>query len=98
MKQSIRQLVLKRILNAERTRVFSALSDPVKMGRLFYGMDTGQARVRSDFRVGGKYTIEMVNDETKCVPMGEFLEIVPPERLVFTWSVEGKVANSKVTI
>ena len=29
---------------------------------------------------------------------GEYLEIVPPEKLVFTWSNDGLVKNSKVTI
>lgn len=92
------KLVIKRLLNANRPRVFSALSDPAKMARWFYGMDTGRARVTCDFRVGGAYSIEMVNDQQKCVPTGRYLEIVPPEKLVFTWSVDGVVKESKVTI
>jgi len=98
MKEPVKKLVIKRLLNADRRTVFSALSDPAKMAQWFYGMDTGQARVTSDFRVGGKYRIEMVNAEQRCVPTGTYLEIVPPERLVFTWSVEGVVKDSKVTI
>ncbi|HWX18739.1 MAG TPA: SRPBCC domain-containing protein [Candidatus Binatia bacterium] len=98
MKQPTTKLVIKRVLKADRERVFSALTDPAKMAQWFYGMDTGQARVRCDFRVGGKYSIEMFNDEQQCVPTGEYLEIVPPEKVVFTWSVDGKVKNSKVTI
>jgi len=98
MKKPIKKLVVKRLLKADRGRVFSALTDPAKMGQWFYGMETGQARVTSDFRVGGKYSIEMFNAEQQCVPSGEYLEIAPPERLVFTWSVDGLVKHSKVTI
>jgi uncharacterized protein YndB with AHSA1/START domain len=98
MKQPIKKLVIKRTLRAGRRRVFSALSDPAKMAQWFYGMETGQARVTSDFRVGGKYAIEMFNDQQRCVPTGEYVEIVPPEKLVFTWSNEGLVKSSKVTI
>jgi uncharacterized protein YndB with AHSA1/START domain len=98
MKQPMQTLVVRRILNADRERVFRALSDPVKMGEWFYGMETGQATVTCDFRVGGKYLIAMSDGRKKCVPAGEYLEIVPPRRVVFTWSVEGVVQQSKVTI
>ena len=98
MKEQITKLVIKRLLKADRKRVFSALTDPQKMTQWFYGMETGQARVTCDLRVGGKYSIEMVNEEQTCVPGGEYLEIVPPEKLVFTWSVDGLVEDSKVTI
>jgi len=98
MKEPSKKLVIKRLLKAERARVFSALSEPAKMAQWFYGMERGQARVTCDFRVGGKYRIEMFNDEQQCMPTGEYLEIVPPEKLVFTWSVAGMVEQSRVTI
>jgi uncharacterized protein YndB with AHSA1/START domain len=72
MKNPIEKLVVKRLLSADRNRVFSALTDPSKMAQWFYGMETGQARVTSDFCVGGKYTIEMFNPEKNCAPTGEF--------------------------
>ena len=98
MKPSVTKLVIKRTLPASRERVFSALTDPARMARWFYGMEPGQAKVTSDFRVGGTYSIEMSDDHQKCVPCGEYLEIVPPEKLVFSWSSEGHVKDSKVTI
>jgi uncharacterized protein YndB with AHSA1/START domain len=98
MKPPPHKLVIKRILSAPRERVFSALTDPAKMAKWFLGMETGQAKVASDFRVGGKYSVEMSNSEETCVPSGEYLEIVPPEKLTFTWSLDGVVKNSKVTI
>src|SRR5262245_45291947 len=98
MKHETKKLVIRRLLKAERKRIFSALSDPVKMADWFYGMERGQARVTCDFRIGGKYCVEMFNEESQCVATGEYLEIVPPEKLVFTWSNDGLVKNSKVTI
>ena len=59
------------------------------MAQWFYGMETGQAKVKCDFRVGGKYAIEMSNPEITCTPSGEYLEIVPPRKIVFTWNSPG---------
>ena len=89
---------MRRLLKADRQRVFQALASPEKMAKWFYGMERGKAKATCDFRVGGKYSIEMSDDDKKCVPTGEYLEIVPPARLVFTWSIEGLVTKSKVTI
>jgi len=91
-------LVIRRLIRHPRERVFSALTDPAKMAHWFFGMKTGRARVTSDLRPGGKYTIEMSDGLQKCDPHGTYLEICPPGRLVFTWSLAGRVAESKVTI
>ena len=49
-------------------------------------LDGGSATL--DLRVGGKYHMDM-HYEGKSYPHdGEYLEIVPPERLVFTWISE----------
>ncbi len=56
-----------------------------------------------DLRVGGRYRLHM-HDSTEqgtCKVHGEFREISPPERLVYTWNAEthqGKVSNSLVTV
>ncbi len=49
-------------------------------------------------RVGGTYAVEMKNEEVTHKPHGEYLEILPPEKLVFTWISEGFTTNSTVTI
>jgi uncharacterized protein YndB with AHSA1/START domain len=99
MNQSPKKLVIKRLLKRDRREVFSALTDPIKMAQWFYGMETGQAKVTMDLCPGGKYLIEMFNEEGQNHQAhGTYLEIVPPERLVFTWTTEGFVADSRVTI
>ena len=99
MNQSPKKLVIKRLLKRDRREVFSALTDPIKMAQWFYGMETGQAKVTMDLCPGGKYLIEMFNEEGQNHQAhGTYLEIVPPERLVFTWTSEGFATDSKVTI
>jgi uncharacterized protein YndB with AHSA1/START domain len=99
MSKSPRKLVITRLLKHDRAEVFSALTDPAKMADWFYGMETGHAKVSVDLRPGGQYTIEMFNEAgEKHKPHGTYLEIVPPGKLVFTWSSEGFVTDTKVTI
>jgi uncharacterized protein YndB with AHSA1/START domain len=98
MNISPNKLIIRRILKHDRERVFSALTDPAKMEKWFYGMETGQAKVTSDLRPGGNYEIEMSNQETVCKPHGAYLEIVPPEKVVFTWSSKGFVTETTVVI
>jgi uncharacterized protein YndB with AHSA1/START domain len=84
------------LLKRDRAAVFAALTDPAKMAKWFYGMKTGQARVTVDLRPGGQYVIEMFNENEKHSPHGIYLEIVRPEKLVFTWTSAGFVKDSKV--
>ena len=100
MNISPNKLVIRRLLKHDRAQVFSALTDPAKMAKWFYGMETGQAKVTSDLRPGGNFEIEMFNEkgEEECKLHGIYLEIVPPERVVFTWTSQGSVKDTKVAI
>lgn len=109
MKQekAISLLKIERTLSAAPKDVFAALTQSQKMNQWFFGMDGGSARVEQDFRVGGTYTINMLKEngepgscdgEQRYAPHGEYLEIDPPRRLVFSWISEGFVENSTVTI
>lgn len=94
-----------RHLKHDRARVFSALTDPVKMAQWFFSMTKhSQAKVTNELRVGGTYRIEMTGPDISSTPQGAYLEIVPPERLVFTWvpctsdATKAAVGPTKVTI
>lgn len=79
-------LVLRRTFTAERARVFRAWITPAALESWLKprGM---KMTVRSlDARVGGSFRFELENG-TSIV--GTYLQIVPPEKLVFTWSGEG---------
>lgn len=100
MNNSVSSLKIVRELRHEPARVFSALTDPAKMKQWFAGLKDGHSKVTTDLRPGGKYVIEMIGEEKTSVTHGVYLEIVPPKKLVFTWSSAcGKgVENSTVTI
>ena len=51
--------------------------------------------VSVDFRVGGGFRFIMTGDDSTCEVWGEYLEIVPPSRLVFTWT--GATTGDRVT-
>ena len=100
-------LNIERTFTASKEKLFEAITKPELMNQWFYGMETGYAKVDQDFRVGGKYTIHMLSpggEKSNCgegeshAPYGEYLEIDPPNRVVFTWTAEGFVESSKVSI
>jgi uncharacterized protein YndB with AHSA1/START domain len=76
-------LVLRRTFEASRARVFRAWITPRALEQWFRprGM---RMTVRSlDARVGGSFRFELENGSSI---IGTYLQIVPPEKLVFTWS------------
>jgi uncharacterized protein YndB with AHSA1/START domain len=89
-----------RVLPAPIDRVFAAWSSAAMLSRWFVVDPGWTAKAACDFREGGKYRVEMHRpDGTVFVCFGEYLEIAPPRRLVFTWSSSPiVVTNSRVTL
>jgi uncharacterized protein YndB with AHSA1/START domain len=78
-------LVLRRAFTASRQRVFRAWIEPEALESWFRprGMSVS---VRSlEARVGGSFRFDLENGSSI---VGTYLHIVPPEKLVFTWSGE----------
>jgi uncharacterized protein YndB with AHSA1/START domain len=76
-------LVLRRAFTASRQRVFRAWITPRALEHWFRprGMSV---TVRSlDARVGGSFCFDLEDGSSM---VGTYLHIVPPEKLVFTWS------------
>ena len=76
-------LVLRGTFTASRQRVFRAWIEPEALEHWLRprGMSVS---VRSlDARVGGSFCFEI--EDGSCI-VGTYLQIVPPEKLVFTWS------------
>jgi uncharacterized protein YndB with AHSA1/START domain len=82
-------LTLKRRLKAPAEKVFTAWTDPEKIVRWFGPAETESGSVRADMdvRVGGRYrfNFKTVDGESHEVG-GEYKEVVPNERLVFSWA------------
>lgn len=80
-------LTIKRRFNAPPAQVFSAWTDPEKIKRWMGPGEIKTVRAENDLRVGGHYYIGMLTPagETHDVT-GVYREIVPNERLVYTWT------------
>src|SRR3982750_20910 len=91
---------VKRFLRARRERVFEAWTRPELMTRWFFPGANWSAAVVSNLKVGGRYELRMRDAEGGShVQFGEYREIVPVSRLVFTWSCpELSVVDSVVTV
>ncbi len=72
-------LKLEKVIQKPVHEVFQALSE----GRLFMNCGAHSDSMQLDFKVGGKYVIEFKN--YALTNTGEFLEIVPDKKVVFTW-------------
>jgi uncharacterized protein YndB with AHSA1/START domain len=94
-------VVVKKVIAADRARVFDAWTKPELMKHWYIGSKKGSAKCTVDLRVGGSYTNEMLiengNSVKSYMHSGEYLEIIPLERLVFTWNSAG-VQNTTVTV
>ena len=79
-------LVIKRHFKAPPERVFAAFTEKGLM-QAWYGPEAMTVpHCEVDARVGGKYRVEMHSPAGSVhIVTGEFREIHPPERLVYTW-------------
>ena len=85
-----RELVITRLLNAPREVVFRAWTDP-RQARQWWGPGTyPAAHLEMDVRPGGSWRICLRSTQggPDLWQGGVFREIVPPERLVFTFTWE----------
>jgi uncharacterized protein YndB with AHSA1/START domain len=103
-------VTVRKIIHAEQTKVFDAWTKADLMNQWFVG-GPGKAECSVDLRIGGKYKNRMcIEGEATCASTaktvdgknyydhhGEYLEISPPSRLVFTWNSPA-VQSTKVTV
>ena len=79
-------LTIKRRFKASPAKVFAAWTDPQKMMRWMGPPSIIRCEVENDLRVGGKYHIKMVVPDDEHDAHGVYREIVPNEKVVFTWA------------
>lgn len=81
------EFTITRALHAPRELVWQAWTDSAHFAAWMRPFGVSSRSVSGDVRVGGRYRYTMVNDETgeEYPTGGEYLEVSPPERLVFTW-------------
>ena len=98
-----RVLRLERLFDAPAERIFAAWTDPALLRRWFAaepGWTTPEAEV--DVRPGGAYRLSMRGtDGIVRTVVGEYLEVDPPHRLVYTWrwlAHAGRAADETATV
>lgn len=85
-------VVVRRLLPASQQEIWHLWTDAKRMPEWI--LDGGSATV--DLRVGGKFHMDMHYQGKGYAHDGEYLEIDPPRRLVFTWLSDS--TNWKPTI
>lgn len=102
-------LALKRVFQAPKAMVFRAWVDPAMMNKWLFPAAGMHAICSVDLRIGGRYEVQMhppegspdgaedVPDGAPYIVAGEYREIVPEEKLVFTWQWQGN-DDSEVTL
>jgi len=82
---SDRELVLTRIIDAPREKLFRAWTDAELLKQWFAPLPWTTPHAELDVRPGGASTITMRGPDGNEMPcLGVYLEVVPNERLVFT--------------
>jgi uncharacterized protein YndB with AHSA1/START domain len=79
------EVLITRIFDAPRERVFKAWTDPDELAQ-WYGpeqVDTPRERIHIDLRVGGRFELTMVQPDGAEITIGyDILELVEPELIV----------------
>lgn len=85
------EIVITRIFDAPRERVWKAWTDAREIKQWFAPGDMDIPEAEVDLRVGGKYRVVMRDaaQNIRHVAIGLYREIKPPKQLVFSWSWEG---------
>ncbi|WP_167048118.1 SRPBCC domain-containing protein [Salinibacterium sp. ZJ454] len=87
-----KQFTIIRVFDAPRETIWHAWTDPDEATRWWHPREvvTPRESVRIDLRVGGSYEYRMIAPDNSEYPTyGEYLEVVEPERLKFTWGNPG---------
>ncbi len=80
-----RELVLTRLIDAPREKLFRAWTDPALLKQWFAPAPLTTPVAEMDVRAGGaSYIVMRLPDGTEMPNRGVYLEVVPNEKLVFT--------------
>lgn len=83
-------LVVRRTVRATADRVFAAWTEPAHLQKWWGPEGATCPGAEIDLRVGGRYRIgNRFPDGTDVWIVGEFEQVTPPHRLVYTWRIQG---------
>jgi uncharacterized protein YndB with AHSA1/START domain len=76
-------------VKAPRAKVFAAWTTPDILSKWFAPGTRTPSPETLDVRPGGKYRIVMKGEEDSPTAVGEYVDVIANEKLVFTWGWEG---------
>lgn len=80
-----KEVCIIKVFNADRERVFKAWTEPELLKQWFAPEGCTISYTEIDIRIGGRYHSCIDNPEFgKCWCIGEYKEIIAPEKIVFT--------------
>ena len=86
-------------LDAPRERIFRALTEPVELEKWWGPSGFTTPEIELDLSVGGGYRFGMQPPEGELFHLaGEFIEIDPPRRLVYTFRWEEPDPDDRETV
>lgn len=97
-------IVARKVVKASREIAFEVWTRPEHVEKWWSPTETARCTLcEIDLRADGRYRLHMSDpaDGTHCEVEGEFREITPPQRLVYTWNArtdQGDVKNTLVTV
>jgi uncharacterized protein YndB with AHSA1/START domain len=91
---------LQRRFRASPDRVFRAWTEPAALREWWCPPGWIAGTIEIDLRPGGRYRIDMsrLGDGARVAVRGEFLEVMPPRRLVYTWTWENAFSDLDPTL
>ncbi len=92
-------VALERVIAAPRSKVYRAWLDPGMLARWFGPDDFSIVVASVDERVGGVHQVEMLGPDGVHVTFVSVIEeLVPDERIVFTFKFDPSAQETKLTI
>ncbi len=82
-------------------RVYDAIRDPAMIARFMFGpllREEEILHIRNDPKVGGRFSFKVRRGDQELDHVGAYLELTPPNRIVFTWAVDPQPDSSTVNI
>ena len=79
-------LTIRQYFAATPAQVFTAWTDPKALAQWMGPIGTTAVEAKADVRVGGRYHIRMIVPGDEHNVSGIYREVVPGEKLVFTWA------------
>jgi uncharacterized protein YndB with AHSA1/START domain len=92
-------LQMKRVLRAPRLRVFRAFTEAEELAKWWGPAGFTSPSIELDVRMGGRYRIAMLPPDGELFYLtGEFREVDPPGRLVYTFVWEDPDPDDQETV